>query len=261
MLGLLASTWWLPVDVSKHGYRVDQLINVVHIFMAILFVGWGIFFVYCLSAFRQRPGHRANPELIHAKTSKYAEIGVAIFEAVLLLGFSMPVWAAYKHQPPKPAEALQVRVIAQQFAWNFHYAGPDGIFGKTDAKYIDETANPVGLDPNDPHGSDDIITINNLHVIKDKPVIVRLSSKDVIHSFSVPVMRAKQDVIPGLAIPIWFEPTETGEWDIGCAQLCGNNHFKMAGRIIVHTQADFDKWVESQKLSSQPANAEEEFKQ
>ena len=261
MPSLLASTWWLPLDASKNGHNVDSLINIVHVFMLILFVGWGIFFLYCLGRFRHRPGHRANPDLITAKGSKYAEIGVAIFEAVLLLGFSMPVWATYKHDFPNKKDSLQIRVVAQQFAWNFHYAGPDGVFGKTDAKYIDETSNPVGLDPSDPHGTDDIVSINNLHVIKDKPVTLRLTSKDVIHSFWVPVMRAKQDVIPGLAIPIWFQPVETGEWDITCAQLCGNNHYKMAGRIHVHTVDDYNKWMDSQKLPATPINADEEFKE
>jgi len=256
--------FWLPVDLSKYGYKIDDLINVIHVFMLILFVGWGIFFVYCLVKFRARPGHKANPELIHAKGSKYAEIGVAIFEAVLLLGFSMPVWAAYKHLPPKKEDAQQIHVVAQQFAWNFHYPGPDGIFGKTDQKYIDEAANPVGLDPNDPHALDDIVDVNNLHVIRGKPVILRLTSKDVIHSFWIPVMRVKQDVIPGTVFPIWFEPAENatlGEFDITCAQLCGNNHFKMRGACIIDTPESYQKWLDSKKISTQPVNAEEEFKE
>jgi len=252
---------WMPINASRHGHQVDNLINVIHVFMAVLFVGWGIFFVYCLTRFRARPGRRANPELISAKGSKYAEIGVAVFEAVLLLGFSMPAWAAYKNDFPDKEKALQVRVVAQQFAWNFHYPGPDGVFGKTDYKYNDETSNPIGLDPSDPAGKDDVVSINNLYVEKDRPVILLLSSKDVIHCFWVPAMRVKQDVVPGMAIPIWFEPVETGEYDITCAQLCGNNHFKMAGRCHVVDRKGFEDWMKRQKLTVEPIDAEEDFRE
>lgn len=261
LLAASGNPWyWLPPDLSVDGWQVDRLIQVLHVFMALLFVGWGVFFVYCLLKFRARPGHRANPEPIKAAASKYVEIAVALFEVVLLLGFSMPVWARVKTEFPEASKALQVRVVAQQFAWNFHYAGPDGVFGKTDTKFMDETANPVGLDPNDSAGADDIVT-PELFIPTGKPIVCRLSSKDVIHCFWIPVLRVKQDVVPGMLIPIHFEAKDIGkgEYDITCAQLCGNNHFKMRSRVHIKSPTDFEKWMAEQKLPAEPATSDEDF--
>lgn len=254
---MIAASFWLPEDLSLDGHRIDFLISIVHWFMAVLFVGWGIFFVYCLIRFRQRTEHCATYELIKAKPSKYAEVAVVVIEAVLLIAFSMPVWAAFRNEPPAPDKnPLTVRVVAQQFAWNIHYPGPDGKFGRTSPEYNDEVTNPIGLDPNDPAGQDDVTTINQLHIPLGRPVIARLSSKDVIHSFAIPVLRVKQDVIPGMELPIWFTATSRGEkdgvYDIHCAQLCGLGHYRMKGQVNIHEPADFEEWYAS-------AGEEEEF--
>ncbi len=236
----------LPPDVSRDGYKVDRLINVMHWFMGVLFVGWGAFFLYCLVRFRQRPGHVADPVLIKAKPSKYAEIGVAIFEAVLLIGFSVPVWAAARSEPPKAEDnPVRIRVIGEQFAWNFHYPGPDGAFGKTNPSLINTATNPLGLDKSDPASKDDIAS-GELRVPVGRPVICEITSKDVIHSFFVPVLRVKQDAIPGMRIPVWFTAKEDaagGIYEVACAQLCGNNHYSMRALMYLQTQADFDRWV------------------
>lgn len=234
---------WLPEDVSVHGAGVDELITILHYFMAVLFVGWGIFLVYCLIRFRQRAGRAASYELPRTKTPKWLEVGVAAFEAVLLLFFSMPVWAHVKNDVPSEQEALVVRVVAQQFAWNFHYPGADGVFGQTRADLFSEE-NPLGLDrQGDLRAADDIVAINNLHVPVNKPVRLQLSSKDVIHCLSIPALRVKQDIVPGMSIPTWFEARRTGEYEIACAQLCGLGHFRMKGRIFIEESAQFDKWL------------------
>ena len=196
---------WTPPDVSVHGAEVDRLIDILHYFMALLFVVWGVFFAYCLVRFRARKGGTAEYHPIKGKISKYAEVGIVIFEAVLLLGFSMPVWAEYKNDPPAADNREEIRVIGEQFQWNFHYPGPDGVFGRTNAAYIDTVGNTIGLDPNDPNGTDDIQTIGEMHIPVGKPIYVRISSKDVIHSFGIPTMRVKQDAIPGMEVPVWFE--------------------------------------------------------
>jgi cytochrome c oxidase subunit 2 len=180
--------------------------------MAVLFVGWGIFFTYCLLKFRSRSGHAAAYSQIKAKPSKYAEIIVVAIEAFLLIGLSMPVWAKYRNDPPTPdKDPLVVRVVAQQFAWNFHYPGPDGKFGRCKPALVNETSKPIGLDKEDPNAKDDVTTINNFFIPKGRSILVRLSSKDVIHSFAVPLLRVKQDANPGMEIPVWFEATETTE--------------------------------------------------
>ncbi len=251
-IGLLA---WLPADISAHGAPIDRLINIIHWFMGVLFVGWGVFFAYCLFRFRARPGHAAHYEQIKAAPSKYAEIAVVIIEAVLLIGFSMPVWAQVKNEKPGPeVNPFEVRVVAQQFTWNIHYPGPDGKFGATRPDLVDEATNPIGRDLSDPAGADDVVSINNLYIPKDRPIICQLSSKDVIHSFWINVLRIKQDIVPGMVIPIWFTAKETGEYDISCAQLCGLGHYRMRGAAKILEPAEFEAWYTS-------ANEVEEFEE
>ena len=151
-----------------------------------------------------------------------------------------------------------VQVTGEQFAWNVHYPGPDGKFGRTDIKLLDAQENPLGLDRSDPAAKDDVTTLNQLYLPVNKPIIVRLRSKDVIHSFGVPEFRVKQDAIPGLTIPIWFVPdvttaemrTRTGkpefQYEIACAQLCGLGHYRMRGFVTVQTAEEFQKWLDEE---------------
>ncbi len=233
----------MPPNASKDGHNVDNLIHILHWFMLALFVAWGIFFVYCLMRFRARAGHRATYDPVKAKVSKYAEIGVAAFEAFLLIGLSMPIWAATKNEPPAKELATHVRVVAEQFQWNFHYPGTDGTFGRTAAAFVDTVDNPLGLDRSDPAAEDDVFA-TELHLPVNKPVICDLTSKDVIHSFFLPVMRVKQDVIPGMRIPVWFTPVKEGRYEVACAQLCGNNHYSMRAEMVIEDDASFATWLE-----------------
>lgn len=235
--------WGLPFNASAHGAQIDRLIYVIHGFMAALFIGWFIFLVVALIRFRTRPGHKATYKGSHFKTPTYVEVGVALIEALLLFGFSFPIVHQVRNKPPSLEEALEVRVVAEQFAWNIHYPGPDGIFGKTDLHEISPT-NPLGLDPNDPSGKDDVTTLNQLHVPVNQPVIAHLSSKDVVHSFGIPVMRVKQDMIPGEEIATWFEAKQRGNFEITCAQLCGLGHYRMRGFFTVETEAEFKAWLD-----------------
>ncbi len=239
----------MPPDISSHGYQIDRLLNYVHVFMGVLFVGWGIYFVACLVKYRQRPGHMAEYELIKAKPSKYAEVGVLIVEIVLLVGFSMPVWASVKNDLPEPSDnPVRIRVVGEQFAWNFHYPGADGVFGKTSPKYIDTALNPLGLDKtHDPHATDDIVA-GEFHVPVNVPILCETSSKDVIHSFFLPVLRVKQDTIPGMRIPVWFRAVKEGTYEVACAQLCGNNHYKMKALMMIESPASFEAWLKKKSI-------------
>ncbi|RMG16550.1 MAG: hypothetical protein D6729_10540 [Deltaproteobacteria bacterium] len=249
--------FWLLENVSAHGYggQVDALINFIHVFMAALFVGWGIYYVYTLFRFRAREGHSASPVPAKGKVNKYLEVGVVIIEAILLVGFSIPAWNEAKEDFPSPQEAQTVRVVAQQFAWNFHYPGKDGIFGPVGPQFVTPD-NPLGIDRSDPAGKDDIHTVNELYLVKGKPVIARVTALDVIHSFGVPQMRVKQDAVPGMEVPIWFIPAavndvdpETGEkipFEIACSQLCGLGHYRMGGRIYVLEEPEYEEWLDEQ---------------
>lgn len=233
--------WWLPPDVSVHGAKIDQLITVLHWFMLLLFIGWGAFFVYCLVKYRAREGHKALYAPVAAIATKYIEVAVVVVEVFLLFGLSTPVWLAYKNNPPADKDALHIRVVAEQFAWNFHYAGKDGKFGASKPELIGGD-NPLGIDPDDKDAKDDITTVNQMHLPVHKPIYVEVSSKDVIHSFNIPVLRVKQDTIPGQKIPIWFEATTPGHYEIACAQLCGLGHYRMRADVLVDTPEDYARW-------------------
>jgi cytochrome c oxidase subunit II len=251
-------TEWLglPPLAATHGGQIDNMIGWVHVFMLILFVGWGGFFIYCLVRFRRSRHPVANYAGVKSNASSYSEIGVAVIEAVLLFGFAIPLWAARVGTMPPESDSLVVHVTGEQFAWNIHYAGPDGKFGRTDIKLIDLQSNPLGLDRSDPDAKDDVTTVNQLYLPVNKPIIVKLRSKDVIHSFGVPEFRVKQDAIPGLTIPIWFIPnvttaemrTRTGkaefQYEIACAQLCGLGHAKMRGLVTVQSAEEFQTWMD-----------------
>ncbi len=242
--------WGLPIDVSTHGWQIDRLINIIHVIMAILFVGWFLFFVYTLIRFRQKPGHKAEYHTKHFKAPTYLEAGIVVTEVVLLFAFSFPIWSTVTQKFPDKKDALSVRIVAEQFAWNVHYPGPDGVFGKASPELMNST-NPLGLDVNDPNGKDDISTINQLNIPLGQPVIVELSSKDVIHSFFLPVMRIKQDAIPGQKVTMWFEAKKTGDFEIACAQLCGLGHYRMKGFFNVLEKDKFNSWASEQAQQKQ----------
>jgi cytochrome c oxidase subunit 2 len=164
----------LPALATTHGAQVDNLIGWTHIFMLALFLGWGGFFVYVLFRFRQSRHPVATYAGVKSHTSSYLEVGVFVVEVVLLFGFSIPLWAARVDHIPAQHEALLVQVTGEQFAWNVHYAGPDGMFGKTDIKLLDLQSNPLGLDRDDPAAKDDVTTLNQLFLPVNKPVVVRL---------------------------------------------------------------------------------------
>jgi cytochrome c oxidase subunit 2 len=135
-----------------------------------------------------------------------------------------------------------------------HYPGPDGRFGRTDLKLVNAD-NPLGLDRTDANAKDDITTINQLNLPVDRPVLVHLSSKDVIHSFGLIEMRVKQDAIPGMTMPVWFIPNRIGEYEVACSQLCGLGHFRMRGFMTIQSAADYQKWFDDQQKELRPATA------
>jgi cytochrome c oxidase subunit 2 len=139
-----------------------------------------------------------------------------------------------------------MRVVAQQFGWNARYSGKDNVFGRQDARLVNST-NKFGADPADLKGKDDFMTYNDVHVPLGKPVIIHLTSMDVIHSFKVIALRVCQDAIPGISIPVWFKAKQEGKYQINCAQLCGAGHATMAGGFItIESQQAFDNWMAQQ---------------
>src|SRR5213593_5102812 len=181
-----------PNNASSHGYQIDHILEFCHWFMAALFFGWSAFFIYVLLRFRKGRHPAADHAGVRSPISTHLEFSVVLIEAVLLLGFAIPLWPKRVNQFPPGKEALLVHVVAQQFSFNYHLPGPDGQFGRRDVSFV-SNSNPLGLDPNDPAGKDDIVTLGELHVPVNHPVIIELSSKDVIHNFDLPHMRIAGD--------------------------------------------------------------------
>jgi cytochrome c oxidase subunit 2 len=234
----------LPVQASAQAVGLDRITMMVHVLMAIMFVGWAAYFAYVLFRFRRGRQPAADYRGARGRWSSWSEAAVALAEVVLLAAFSIPAWAS--RVGSAPSDALPVRVTAQQFSWTFHYAGADGEFGRVDASLITPD-NPAGLDRASPHAADDVVSVNDMHLPIGRPVLVQLSARDVIHSFGVPAMRVKQDAIPGIGVPVWFTPTLAGRFDIACSQLCGLGHYRMRAVITVVAPGEFDTWLRAQR--------------
>jgi cytochrome c oxidase subunit 2 len=246
----------LPQLASSNGQAVDDLMVYVHWLMLALFVGWITYFGYVLWRFNAARNAKADYEGSKSHLPKYSELAVVLVEAVLLLGIAIPLWSKNVSRFPKPEDATVIQIVAQQFAWNVRYPGPDGKFGRQDMKFV-TSDNVFGVDPADADGKDDIQLLNEIHVPVDKPVLIYLSSKDVIHSLKLVAMRITQDAIPGLRIPLTFTPTKTGRYQIECAQLCGPGHAAMSGGfLVVQSPADYAAWLASKSAAAAPQSFE-----
>ncbi|MBI2191131.1 MAG: hypothetical protein HYU36_04025 [Planctomycetes bacterium] len=186
-----------------------------------------IILLYCIVRYRQRDGHKAA-----YITGFRTPWGLTVLCGLFLLMelpfdfYQEKIWAdARKHRPAK-GEAFVVQVFPEQFAWNFRYPGPDGKFGTPD----------------------DVASINELHVPVGRPVLTVMRSKDVVHSFFLPHLRVKQDVLPGRTTRAWFEATKTGEFEVGCAELCGLGHYRMRGYLTIEEPKKVVAWLESQRV-------------
>lgn len=261
--------WSLPLAASTYAAKIDFGIWLIHAAMIAIFVLWGVFFTYLLVKYRARPGvpavreddgkaHTAADEL----KSLLPDLLVMLFEIALIVFYAIPVWSRIKmSQPPTDAQ-LQLELVAEQFAWNVHYPGPDGKLGPRRVELV-HFHNPIGLDRAHPDAADDVVMGNELRLPVNKPALIKLSSKDVIHSFFVPEFRIKQDMLPGMEIPLWVEPTVTGKFEITCAQLCGFGHSLMRGDVHVQTGEEFDAWYKSRlalaPAAPKPSNPAEDF--
>lgn len=234
--------WGLPPDWSTRGHEIDTLIVFMHWVMLALAVFWAGYMT--LALWRFRAGAEVDRQAPRGRWALALAGALLVLEISLLVAFEVPRWAA-RQRAPAHGDSFVVRVTAEQFAWNFHYPGKDGVFGPTAADRID-AYNPVGLDLDHPDAGDDLVTINQLHVPMGRRILLELGSKDVIHGFYLPYFRVKQDVLPGRLTPVWFEPTRMGTSEIGCAQLCGLGHYRMRGQITVQSEAEFAAWYEDE---------------
>ena len=265
----------LPISISSSGPAIDETIALMHWLMLFLFIGWGTFFIVSLIKFRKSKSPQADYVGVKSHMSTVFEVAVALIEIILLIGFSFPIWANRVNDvPTSNQDIIHVRVVAQQYAWNIHYPGPDGLFGNLKSELVDEVSNPIGLDRSSFGASDDFFTINQFHIPVNKKIRIDLSTKDVIHSFKLPELRVGQDAIPGMTIPIHFEATMTSEQflkqmvgtpregkglEIACAQLCGLGHYRMKGYLTVETEDEYNDWLDLQAEYLLEENEEDEW--
>ncbi|MFY9609974.1 MAG: cytochrome c oxidase subunit II [Blastocatellia bacterium] len=231
-------TWWFPHSISEHGKAIDAQFMRTLVVVGIAFTLAQLALGYAVVKFGRRGADRA----VYTHGSNTLEVTWTVVTAVVFVVLAVlgqRVWADL-HLKAAPEGAVKVEVVAQQFQFNFHYAGKDGVLGKTDPKYMDDSAlNYVGLDPRDSNARDDV-QVTTLVIPENRPVELTLKSKDVIHSFFVPALRFKQDTVPGLAIKVHFTALEMGKYEIPCAELCGQLHSTMKANLIVVSAEDYD---------------------
>lgn len=238
--------WWLPPLASEHGAFTDRLFVITLVITGIVFILVQLTLAWLVFRYR---GEEGRPALFYPENRKL-ELAWTIVPAVImttLIFFGGQLWSRIRLGEP-PSDAFRVEVWGQQFKWAFRYPGKDGKFGPTEMKRIN-VDNPLGIDVKHPDSKDDIFFPageGELHIPVNKPVVVHLRSKDVIHSFYVPQFRVKQDAVPGMATSVWFVPTKKGEFEIVCAELCGSGHFTMRGILIVEDEKAVNDWLEQQ---------------
>jgi cytochrome c oxidase subunit 2 len=213
--------------------------------MAIQAIAWGLFFAFVLIRFRRRAHPQARHGGLHPLIPAIAIGFVIAGDAIILATAALPVWFERSAMPASAPAPLEINVVAEQFVWNIHYPGPDNRFGRTSQALIG-VANPLGIDRTDANARDDIGLLNMLTLPLGRPVIVHLSSRDVIHSFTLNEMRVRHDAVPGIPTRTWFTPVLSGQWDIACSQLCGVGHYRMRGEYRVLPSEEWERWLASE---------------
>ena len=231
------SPWW-TTPLASNWKTMDDTLTITLVITGIFFVAINLFVVYALIRYRHREGRRARHEPENRKLERWLIVGTSV-GIVALLAPGLVVYANYVRPPP---DALVLEVVGLQWQWHYRFPGADGKLGATDARFV-QGGNPLGLDPNDPAGQDDLLVMSNeVHLPLGKPVLVLIRSHDVLHDFYVPPFRARMNSVPGQISRFWFTPTVAGRYEALCAQLCGVGHPNMRGFVVVEDPAAFQAW-------------------
>ncbi|CEJ11960.1 Alternative cytochrome c oxidase subunit 2 [bacterium YEK0313] len=233
---LLSPWWWTPI-ASNWSY-IDHTLTATFWITGVVFFAVVAFMAYCIFRFRHVDGRKADYEPENRRLESWLTVVTAIGVAAMLVP-GLFVWHQFISVP---VDAAQVEVMGQQWRWAYRLPGNDGKLGTTDVQFIGPD-NPLGINPNDPNGRDDVVVDGgDLHLPLGRPVKVLLRSIDVLHNFYVPEFRAKMDMIPGSVTYFWFTPTRAGEFDVLCAELCGLAHSQMRGKVIVESAQAYERW-------------------
>ena len=239
VLLFVSGKWWFPAAISEHAPALDRQFMITIIVVGLAFtaaqvgLGWMVW--------KYRDTGKASDRALYSHGSNRLEVLWTVITAVVFITLGVmgqSVWASLRLNDAPPG-SYSVEVVAQQFQWNFHYAGKDNKLGRTHPSLIDDaTLNFVGLDPEDAASADDAVT-STLAIPVNRPVELRLRSKDVIHNFWVPQLRFKQDLVPGMEIKVHFTANRVGKYELACAELCGQLHFKMKSYMLVLPEDEF----------------------
>lgn len=238
---LLSPWWWTPI--ASNWRYIDDTIIITFWITGGVFSAVVLFMAYCVLRFRHQPGRRAAYQPESKRLEWWLSVGTGVGVAAMLAP-GLFVWHQFITVPEGAAD---IEVLGQQWQWSYRLPGKDGKLGTTDIRHI-SSDNPMGLNPKDLHGQDDVVIVgDDLHLQLDKPVKVLLRSVDVVHNFYVPEFRAKMDFLPGLVTYFWFTPIRTGTFDVLCAELCGVGHAQMRSKVIVEETDKYAAWLEQQK--------------
>lgn len=238
---------WHAAPPASNWGSIDTTLFITLIISGIFFIAITVFMAVAVMRYRHREGVRAayQPE------NKKLEFWLIVVTSIGIAAMLAPGLVVYNDFVRVPKEAYELEVVAQQWQWAFRFPGQDGKLGKSDIKFVDAT-NPLGVDPRDPAGQDDVLVENNeVRLPLNRPVKVLLRSKDVLHDFYIPQIRSKMDMVPGMVSYFWFTPTKTGKYEVLCAEYCGVGHYNMRGQMIVEEQGAFDQWLSSQPTFAQ----------
>ena len=235
------SPWYLTPIASNWDF-IDDTLTITFIVCGFVFVVINLFMAYCVYRYRYRKDRRAEYE----PENKRMEWWLTVFTTVGVIAMLAPglfVWAKYVEVPE---DARLVEAVGQQWKWSYRYPGVDGILGTVDIRHVDGK-NPFGMNPDDPNGQDDVLVSGpEIHLPLGSPVKMLLRSKDVLHDFYVPQIRAKMDLVPGMITYFWFTPTRAGRYDVLCAELCGSGHYSMRSHMVLEEESAFNAWLETQ---------------
>jgi cytochrome c oxidase subunit 2 len=245
---LMAKVWWFPPAITDLGHEIDEQFLRTFIITGAVFILAQVGLAYAVFRFRDR-----GQKVTYFEGNNTMEIVWTLATVVLFVGlglYARNAWAQVHFIGAAPG-AIPIEVTAQQFAWNFRYAGPDGKFGRTKPELVSaSTGNPIGLDSTDPTAKDDIVSpVAAVPVGREVELILR--SQDVTHSFFVRELRLKQDAVPGMEIHMHFTANLPGDYELACAELCGLGHYRMHSMVTVMSEADYEKWLRDQEAANQ----------
>src|ERR1700740_1037121 len=242
----LLTPWWLT-PLASNWSSIDTALDVTMWVCGFAFVALHMFLAFSIFRYRHRKGSRAHYDPESVALERRLTVWTAIGIAALLA----PGLIAWKEFVTVPKDAMVLEAVGQQWQWSFRFPGKDGVLGTVNSRQISPD-NPFGLNPDDPFGRDDVLVESNeVHLPRGQPIKVVLRSKDVLHDFFVPQIRARMDLVPGMVTYFWFTPTRTGTYEILCAELCGVSHYMMRGKLVIDEKPAFDAWLSQQQTAKQ----------